>query len=255
MVRPVRNAMVESSLAGCDFVRLYLVTSDGATELTAAREMGFDYIFAYSLADLGIVDDFSCERKWTQLLSLDAAEDEVFAGLNRNNRYKVRRTYRDAGIEVVVDDPRREDSYAFYRSVKEADGVAPDIEEDFDSVRWINAYHDGTLAASTCWFDSGAVLRAKHIVSTRKETSTDSALVGRLTRRLFWEACLLGLSRGHRYVDLGGIDLSDDPAKRGITAFKQSFGGSAVPTYVYRYETAAWRDLAQRVRANGRVVV
>lgn len=251
----MRSSIVEANLHGHDFVRLYVVTSDGAADLKDSVTQGFDYIFAYSLADLGEVDGFSSEQKWTQLLSLDTTPDDAFAGLNRNNRYKVKRTYRDEDVEVVVDDPRRDASYDFYRTIKEADGVVPDIEEDFGSVRWINAYQQGRLTTSTCWFDSGEVLRAKHIVSTRKEIPTDSALVGRLTRRLFWEACLLGLNNGYRYIDLGGIDLSDDPAKRGITEFKRSFGGETVQTYVYRHVTATWQEMVERLRADGRVVV
>lgn len=250
----MRGAIVTASLHGRHFVRLYLVTEDGVDTLTTPVAAGFDYVFAYSLQDLGDVPGFSREQKWTQLLRLDRSAEDLFSSLNRNNRYKVKRTYRDEGIKIVVDDPRRDQSYHFYREVKEADGVLPDIAEDFTAVRWINAYRGEQIIASTCWFDSGDVLRAKHIVSTRKQEVDDAALVGRLTRRLFWEACLLGLSSRHRYVDLGGLDPGD-PAKRGITAFKQSFGGDTVPVFVYRYATSRWRELSQRELTAGRMVV
>jgi hypothetical protein len=131
----------------------------------------------------------------------------------------------------------------------------PDIEQDFSSIRWINAYdHGGRLICSTSWFDSGEVLRSKHIVSNRKRAGADAALIGRLTRRLLWEACLLGLKSGYRYIDLGGVDPYD-PTKRGVLEFKQSFGGATVEIYVYRHATEAWRDVAQTAIVEGKTVV
>lgn len=250
----MQGSIVRAELHGHPFIRLYLITPDRSDALVEAVNAGFDYVFAYSLHDLGDVPGFSRLQKWTQLLRLEGSPDDLFASLNKNNRYKLRRTYRDEGVTIVVDDSDRAGSYRFYKSVKEADGVVADIAEDFTSVRWINAYQSERLVASTCWFDSGEVLRAKHIVSTRKQEADDAALVGRLTRRLFWEACMLGLASGHRYVDLGGID-PDEPAKRGITAFKQSFGGEAVSVFVYRYATQDWRELSQRELTAGRMVV
>lgn len=245
----MRGSIAEGTLAGLSFLRLYLVDPGAGDNLEdAARE--HDCVTAYSLEDLGEVDRFTSERKWTQLLPLDGDVDELSNRLDKNNRYKVRRSYRDSEVVVVVDDEAREESYAFYRAVKEEDGVVPDFEDDFESVRWTNAYHRGKLVSSVCWYDSGEVLRAKHIVSTRKRDGADSGLIGRLTRRLFWEACLTGLSEGHRYVDLGGLD-PQDPKKRGVADFKRSFGGETVETLFYRFSTPAWRRAAEELRRSG----
>jgi hypothetical protein len=250
----VQGSMVTASLHGHRFVRLYLVRPDTADALVEPVRAGFEYVFAYSLHDLGDIPGFVRQRKWTQLLRLDRPPDELLASLKKNSRYEVKRTYRDEDVKMVPDDPDRDGSYRFYKDVKEADGVVPDIAEDFTSVRWINAYQGERLIVSTCWFDSGDVLRAKHIVSTRKQDAGNAALIGRITRRLFWEACLLGLDNGHPYVDLGGLD-PDDPTKQGVTAFKQSFGGETVQIFVYRYATPYWRELSQRELTAGRMVV
>lgn len=249
----MKGVIVDAALEGLPFIRLYLTEADAGHNLAEAAQR-YEYVYAYSLVDLGEVESFSREQKWTQLINLDGSSDEVFAGLNKNNRSKVKRTYGVESLSVVVDDPARDESYAFYRTVKEADGVLPDIEEDFSSVVWMNAYLGGELTSSTCWFDSSAVLRAKHIVSTRKEQGADPNLVGRLTRRLFWEACAFGIEKGHRYVDLGGLDTTD-PDKRGITEFKQSFGGETIPVYVYRRATEGWRNVSERALEDGLVVV
>lgn len=250
----MQNSIVAASLHGHRFIRLYLVDPDDSTALVEHVCAGLDYVFAYSLHDLGDVPGFSRQQKWTQLLRLNRSPDELLGSLKKNSRYEVRRSYRDEGITIVVDDPDHTGCYRFYKDVKEADGVIPDIAEDFTSVRWINAYQGERLIVSTCWFDSGDVLRTKHIASTRKQETANAALVGRLTRRLFWEACLLGLSSGHRYVDLGGLD-PDDPGKRGVAAFKQSFGGETVQIFVYRYATPYWHELSQRERTAGRMIV
>lgn len=245
------GVIATGDLAGLSFVRLYLLDPDDLGHLETASK-DHSYVFAYSLIDFDEVDGFEREVKATQLVTLDGTEDDVFNGLNKNNRYKVRRSFRDEDVIVSVDDPDREASLAFYKAVKAADGVTPDIDEDFTNVRWINAYRNGDLISSTCWFDSGRVLRAKHIVSTRKDEGADSNLIGRLTRRLFWEACVVGISEGHRHVDLGGVDTSTE-SKSGVADFKLSFGGETVDVYVYRKTTPEWDEMTERM--NDRVIV
>jgi hypothetical protein len=249
----VKGIIAQGSLNDRRFVRLYMVDAV-PTEDILEFAGGNDYTFIYSLADLGEVDGFSKEGKATQLITLGRSQEDIFYGLHKNNRYKIRRSYRDPGVEVVKDDQDREKSFEFYREIKTADGVVPDIEEDFTMVRWINGYYEGVLVAATCWFDSGEVLRAKHIVSTRKHMGADTAVIGRLTRRLFWEACVTGVDEGHRYVDLGGLDKSDAD-KSGVTEFKQSFGGEKVPVYVYRNSSPSWPEAVAEASRRGRTVV
>ena len=251
MTAATQGVIATGDLDGLRFVRLYLVDPDDMSHLETAAE-DYDYVFAYSLTDFGAMPGFEREVKATQLVTLDGNEDDVFNGLNKNNRYKVRRSFRDEDVVVSVDDANREASLAFYKAVKTADGVTPDIDEDFTTVRWINAYREGDLISSTCWFDSGHVLRAKHIVSTRKDHGADSNLIGRLTRRLFWEACVVGIGEGHSYIDLGGVDTNTE-TKSGVADFKLSFGGETVDVYVYRKTTPEWDEMAGRV--NDRVIV
>lgn len=245
--------IAEGTLYGQRFVRVYVIDPNRSDDLTRLKDE-YDYVFAYSLADMGEIDGFSREKKMTQLLTVGASADEMFETLNKNNRYKIRRSYRDPGIEVRVDDPDRSGALHFYRETKLAEGVAPDIDEDFDLVRWVNAYEGDHLVSATCWFDSGEVLRAKHIVSVRKDSGADTALIGRLTRRLFWEACLIGITEGHRHVDLGGIDVAATE-KSGVAEFKQSFGGELAEVLVYRSSSQGWSDAVATAVGAGLTVV
>lgn len=250
----MRNVIVEGTLRGCTFVRLYLLQGEHVTELIDHATRGCDYVFAYSLVDLGDLEEFSKEKKLSQVISLNGAESAVFGQLHKTNRKKIRRTYHDREINIVVDDPARDESYEFYRRIKEAEGVRPDFVEDFSSVRWINAYYRDELVSSTSWYHNQKVLRGKHYVSIRKQSDIDTALIGRLTRRLFWEACVLGIDGGMRYVDLGGLDPRD-PGKQGIYEFKRSFGGETVGMYIYRRWTKSWEKVTEEASVDGIAVL
>jgi hypothetical protein len=250
----MRHVIVEGTLHGCSFVRLYLLDGEHVADLIDHVNHGYDYIFAYSLVDLGEVEGFSREKKLSQFISLDGAEDVIFGRLHKTNRKKIRRTYRDHEVDIVIDDPAGQESYEFYCRVKKAEGVRPDFAADFSSVRWINAYHREELISSTSWYHNDHVLRGKHYVSIRKQSGIDTALVGRLTRRLFWEACVLGIRGGLRYVDLGGLD-PHDPSKQGIYEFKRSFGGDTQDIYIYRRYTKSWERVKEEVTAQGMAVL
>jgi uncharacterized protein YifE (UPF0438 family) len=248
----VQGAIVDANLGGHPYVRLHLLGPDGDTTLREAAKL-YEYVFAYALVDLGEVEGFTRDRKWSQLITLDDTAETTFQGFHKKVRQEVRKSIRDEETTVAVDDPARDESYDFYRRMKEADGVTPDVEEDFGSVRWINGYHQGELVSLSSWFDSGTVLRAHHSITTRKQTGVDTSLIGRLTRRLSWEACLLGLDLGRDFIDLAGVS-PDDPAKAGITAFKQGFGGETVEVHVYRRSAESWPEAVRLAAERGRSV-
>jgi len=104
------------------------------------------------------------------------------------------------------------------------------------------------------WYDCGEALRGKHYASTRKQETADTALIGRLTRRLFGEACQLGIGNGYSYIDLGGLNPID-PAKRGASQFKQSFGGETVEINIYRRAAVLLERVAEHVEKQGMAVL
>jgi hypothetical protein len=248
----VRGVIVDTQLAGHPYARLHLLGKEDLDLLVDAAAR-YEYVHAYSFADLGQLDGFSKERKWSQLITLGDSPETTFGGFHKKVRQEVRKATRDDHVAVIVDDQAREEAYSFYRAMKEADGVTPDIEEDFEAVRWVNGYYRGELASLSSWYDSGETLRAHHSVTTRKLSGIDTSLVGRLTRRLSWEACVLGYEEGRRFIDLAGVD-PDDPIKAGITSFKRGFGGETVPVHVYRRATDRWAEAVQAAAERGRVI-
>ena len=248
----MESKILVSHLYGHRYMRLYLRDHADLAELHSAAEQ-CDYVFAYSRVDFGEIEGFTRVPKQSQVVSLDGTPEQIFAGLGQRSRQEIRKTYRDSGLRIVVDDSYRDESYRFYSEVKEQERASPDVEQDFDSVRWINAYMENSLVSVNSIYTNRKVLRGKHIASLRKQSGLDPALIGRINRRLLWEACALGIAEGRAEFDMGGVDFND-PAKRGISEFKRRFGGGTVDIYVYRYASPAWSVVAQRAGTCGKEV-
>src|SRR5687767_7200898 len=238
----IPGVIAQSSLMRLPYVRLLVATAEPAN-LTALRRT-HDYVFAYSYADVGAIPGFGITRKKTALIDLTSPADEILKTFRSNTRNEIRKTFRGNALQIVADDPMTDASVAFYCDAKRQAGVRPDVQGDFSSCRFFNAYVDNQLVASVSCYDSGVFLRLKHIVSSRKLEGIDARQIGYATRRLVWEICLYGKSRGYEHLDLGGIDLEDEE-KRGVAMFKQSFQGDVVDVVVYRSSSSLFR-LAQR---------
>lgn len=247
------STLLDSQLYGHRYTRLYLRSHTDLDDLYSAAAQ-CDYVFAYSRVDLGALDGFTREPKHSQVVGLNGTPDEIFASLGRRARQEIRKTYTDSDLRIVVGDSAHRETYRFYSKVKEQEGARPDVEEDFDSVRWINAYIRDRLVSANSIYSNRSILRGKHLASLRKHPDLDPALIGRINRRLLWEVCALGVAEGHHEFDMGGVDFHD-PAKRGISDFKRRFGGETVEIYVYRYSSAAWQAVTQRVRQVGREIL
>lgn len=248
----VKTMLLDTQLYGHRYMRLYLRDDDDFDELLAAVKQ-CDYVFAYSRVDFGEIDGFTMTPKQSQIVGLTGTPDEVLASLGQRSRQEIRKTYRDEDLHVVADDPARDETYRFYSGVKREEGADPDVAEDFESARWINAYFRGELVSVNSVYSNRNVIRGKHLASLRKHSNLDPAVIGRINRRLLWEACALGIAEGRTEFDMGGVDFTD-PAKRGISEFKRRFGGETVNIYIYRYTTPAWADVTQQQQEEGKEI-
>lgn len=223
--------LMEAELDGMRYVRaLYeRIDPDVAERLRAS----YDYAQLYSFADVGELAGFERDHRQTPLIDLRRPEEEILAGFRKNTRYEIRKAQASDDLRVEVDDPDHRGSYQLYADTKRADDVPPDLAAEFDDCRLLNAYLGDELSVTSSWYDSGEVLRLKHLASRRKEEGVDPKLIGFATRLLVWTACRLGRDEGRTWVDLGGINL-DDPGKAGVATFKRSFGPEIVTVTYYR---------------------
>ena len=59
-----------------------------------------------------------------------------------------------------------------------------------------------------------------------------------------------GKAQGRKVFDIGGI--TDDPSKKGIREFKQSFGGADADVYIYRYTDPMFALLKKALHVCGK---
>lgn len=227
------------SVLGVPYVRLLV---DSVTQKEAEilkKYFSYIVIYSYTKADL---PGFILRTQKTPLIDLSCDEESLFRAFRRDAKSGIKKTGDMPDLHYKIPAEDRGVSYQFYKEIKRKDGVVPDIREEFIGCIFFNAYLGSSMIVSMSFYDNGSVLRSKHIVSRRKEMGEDKAVAAHATRRLTWEICMYAKKQGYRFLDLGGIDLSD-PAKKGVAEFKLSFGGEIKDVYIYRYETVAFKIL------------
>lgn len=230
------------SVLGIPYIRI--ITETVNPDEIKKLKRRFFYIHLYSYRPVALLG-FSQKQQAIGLIDLSPDERVIFGAFKKNTRNEIRKTERRAGLTWKVPDEARINSYRFYKKVKRADGVAPDIRQEFTGCLFFNAYLNNKLVISMSCYQAAPILRLKHLVSVRKQSDIDSRIVGYASRRLIWEICRYGKRHGYRWFDLAGVNLTD-PKKSGVAQFKQSFGGNIKTAYVYQYATPLF-DLIKKI--------
>ena len=234
-----------ASVLGLSYLRLFAERLSPAEAGALAKR--YAYVFIYSYDKLNF-PGFHVKEQRNGIIDLRQPLEEMFKRFRKNTRNEIRKTERVPGLELRAPDPDADTSYRLYRHVKTVDdGVIADIRQDFAGCLFFNAYLRGELVVSMSCYDSGTTLRLKHIVSRRKERGYDPMLMGAASRRLIWEICRYGEARGRAAFDLAGMNVTD-PAKRGISAFKESFAPTLATVYTYRYQSTLFTIVKEVLR-------
>lgn len=220
------------SLFGCVYARVLStrVTPNEADDLK--KKYAYTHIYSFAKENLS---HFDMRIQRTLIFDLSQDLEAIFKKFNDTCKKHIRRGERTTDLTLKVLDGDFAGSYALYRRVKSQEGARPDIRKEFDRCIFFNAYLRGEMIVTMSFYDNGAIIRAKHIASVRKERAEDAKIVAYASRRLNWEVMKWGKAHGRSIFDLGGI--TDDPGKAGIREFKQSFGGDEVDIYMYRHMT------------------
>jgi hypothetical protein len=136
-----------------------------------------------------------------------------------NNRTEILKLY--SVFEQMGDRPARRSAY-------------------FAQSLFAGAYWQEKLIASIICYDAKPILRVNAIVSIRKGGGEEGKHVSFATRRLVFELIRYARDHGYTRLDLGGINMIDE-SKKGITAFKMSFGGRTIEEYTYTYKSLLFR--------------
>jgi len=253
MSSTVKKQSVESSnpqrlsVFGLKYLRALIAKADPVD--MGALTKKYHYIVLYTYSPL-TMNNFNEKTQTIILIDLLQKREDIFKKFKKNTRNEIRKTENLHGLSFAVPEERVDESYTFYKKIKRADGVMPDLKREFSGCLFFNAYYNDELITSVSCYDTGTILRLKHVVSVRKKKGFESKIVGHATRRLIWELCLYGKKRGFHTLDLAGADFSD-PTKKTIANFKNSFGGTITEGYIYRYETLIFRIFKKVVHIAG----
>ncbi|MSR76484.1 MAG: peptidoglycan bridge formation glycyltransferase FemA/FemB family protein [Candidatus Ryanbacteria bacterium] len=187
--------------------------------------------------------DVSVVKKTKQTIIVEPnvmTDEEIVASFRDTTRNEVRRTFNAPELSFVLPDSNREESLKLYGEFEEMGERPARKARYFTQSLFAGAYWQGRLIASIICYDAKPVLRVNAIVSVRKDASEMSKHVSFATRRLVFELIRYARDHGYRQLDLGGINTTDE-AKKGITAFKMSFGGVTKEEYTYTYKSSLFR--------------
>jgi len=177
-------------------------------------------------------------------LHLDLTQDEnaLFAGLNRNTRYEVRRAENKDGViasscqaptdESIADFARFYDSFAETNNLPRCNLPLLAALRDRDAL-WLTsgASPDGNVLCYHAYLVDRPRCRLLHSASHFRASDDPGfrSLSGRTKRFLHWKDVLLFKQQGFLVYDFGGLTTNDDdPHLKNINNFKRGFGGTEV---------------------------
>lgn len=234
MLSTVKNKYQKLSFFGLKYVRI-ITDSISASEIEDLKSK-YSYIVIYSY-EKPIIDNFIIRTQTISVINLSQNLDDIFNKFRKDTRTGIKKISSSEELKIKITNDINE-SYEFYKKVKKTDAITLDLKREFKNCLFFNAYWNNNLIVSASYYDTGKILREKHLVSLRKEF--DSRTVANATRKLKWEAIEYAKKNGYEKFDLAGANMTD-LRKKGIAEFKQSFGGDMVDSYILRYETRIFK--------------
>lgn len=186
----------------------------------------------------------------TLVLDLRQTSNELLAALDKDVRYELRRSEKDALTFECLAEPAAylDDFCRFYNVFALDKGLDTIVPSGLMPV--VSAGHliltriqkDGATLIWHAYRCVGGRARLLHSASLfRGQESAQRALTGRANRFLHWRDILEFKQRGYRIYDFGGWTLPEqaDEAKARINDFKAGFGGRQVQEYHLTYPLSA----------------
>lgn len=239
--------------ASVDGLRYHRVLAENVTRQdTVSLKQDFDYSFVVSYgefqdSDYEVVDKNSC------LINLSGDIDSIFSTFKATCRNEIRRTEKIAGLSFHDKVEDFDGIYSFHRECEEQRDWYPIPREELrNSIVFYSAYRGIPISGMSC-YSSGTRLRVGRIFSRRRADHFENLqpiVFSGAARRIVFELCKFGKERGFLTLDLGGIDIADS-TKSGITQFKMSFSGEAVPVKIGRFTKSTYFEKLPRLRELG----
>lgn len=147
------------------------------------------------------------------------------------------------GIDVKQDN-NFAGFYHLYKNFRSRKGIARDRYAVLRREGILfSAYYQGEMLSGGVFMGDGVYLRAWVLASKRLAgvAGPERELVGQANRLVIWAAIKFAKENGYHLFDLGGIDFqATDRAAKGLTEFKEAFGGERVKTFYYTKIYSCW---------------
>lgn len=232
----MKQPYIERKFFFCTYARIIL-----QDELLKCliREKAHSYIVGVSHTAMSFERPVSVRKKKTLNIHLAKPMDDVFRGFNDTARNEIRRAERMSELRFTVNDNNWSDVYALYKTHRKARGLPLHPLSFLQNCLLFNAYWNEKLVSTVTCYDAYPFLRIQNIFSRieheRADPRESRRVAGFAARRLVYEICKYGNAKGYQLLDMASVNLTD-PAKKGITAFKSSFGGEVADEFTYTYK-------------------
>jgi len=203
-------------------------------------------ILTYQKMDL---PDFEMTPKKTPVIHLDKNPEEILSGFNDTARNEIRKTFNLANLKCVQGAEFFADAYELYKKFEYGQGRVPFSAKEMRTFHPFVAYWRNRPISLIFCLESYPYLRARSICSARLQAKDKEIyrLIASATRRLIYEVCVYGRSKGYRWFDLGSINLTDTE-KSSIAQFKSFFRGELIDEYTYFRKSRFFKILEKFVK-------
>ncbi|MGY0691505.1 hypothetical protein ACW2QC_01785 [Virgibacillus sp. FSP13] len=176
----------------------------------------------------------------TLVIDLQRSEEELFADIHKNARYKINRAKkRDAINYHELISPSDKEIHAFiqffdrFAKLKQIPkGNFGRLQSLRDKGALILSYITDEAGNPLCYHayvKTAAYCSLLHSASARFENNAERNKIGRANRFLHWQDILSFKKMGFSWFDFGGLFLDEqEGAEHSINRFKKEFGGQVV---------------------------
>ena len=224
------------------FFRTVRVILNDEFFLRLISQKNYSYVVAISHTKIDVPASVAVKTKKTSCVDLQRSPEEILQSFHDTTRNEVRRTFSIPDFSFTCNDERFKEAYSMYKEFRRKKNLEIQPPLFFRSVLRFSAYLQGRLMAVVTCYDADPYLRIQNIFSAFPHNVGMQKYIGIATRRLIYDVCVYGSKKGRTYLDMASINLHN-PAKKGITNFKLSFGGTIMDEYTYTYKSAFMRLL------------
>lgn len=214
-----------------------------AADVAAGQQTKTDILFFHGMPRGAAGKNCLSTEFHTLISNLAESEEMLFTKINKNVRYEIRRSCKEAveykiftSKELEKQPQVAEQFAAMYELMYREKGIKAVFNmAQFRAYIKKNAmmltaiYEENRPLVFHSYIVGEGQVRLLHSVSDFRSGAVDGNLVARANKRLHWEDMLLFQKEGRTSYDWGGVSSLENP--NGIDAFKFKFGGEPLTYY------------------------